>query len=446
MFVRADMSDPQAELQGVESGALASPIPFPTPVSSQAGRALVDDAEVQRRFRDNRARLLRLARLRGISEASAEDVVQQTWLEAWKSRDHLRDASRFDAWLDGICRNVCRRMVASSAGRQLAPLGAPGLCDDVAELQGDAHASEALDDVADSTLLDPFEELDRRDLATLLDRALGYLPEPSREAMALCYLYELPQREVAARLAVTIGALEERLRRARKLLRQTLNTTLRADAEAFGLTLDDACEASWRETPLWCPYCGKARLLGSFTRESPDGQAPGIYLRCPHAEGHPTLANAPRDQFFSLVVPLQRLTSFRPIIKRMMADVSAYYAEGGAKGWAPCRTCGAPTPLRLLPVKGWPAGEAAYQIDVTCARCGISANEALPGLALALPEGRHFWQDHPRMRMLPAQAITFEGRPALLTSFESLGERARLDVIAARDAFRILAVSGAPAT
>jgi RNA polymerase sigma-70 factor (ECF subfamily) len=396
----------------------------------------VERAEVERRFRASRGRLMRLTRLRGVAEASAEDVVQETWLEAWKSLARLRDSDQFDAWLDGICRNVCRRLVASSAHvPQPASLGLPRLGDDGADVDA------ALGDVADTSLLDPLEELDRCDLTSLLDRALGYLPEPSREAMVLCYLEELPQREVAARLAVSIGALEERLRRARKLLRQTLNTTLRADAEAFGLTLDEAQEAGWRETRLWCPYCGKARLLGAFTRESPGGPLPGVYVRCPQAAGHPTIANAPRDQMLSLVRPVQGMTAFRPILKRMMTDVSAYYADGGARGWAPCRKCGAPTPLRWLPVERWEAAAAAYQIDVTCVRCGVSANEALPGLALALPEGRRFWQDHPHIRMLPAQAITFEGLPTLLTSFESLDERARLDVIAARDAFRILAVS-----
>lgn len=409
---------------------------FATPITQSAVTDLMTPAEIERRFRASQARLMRLARLRGASEASAEDVVQETWLEAWKSLSHLRDASHFDAWLDGICRNVCRRQVASTDTRQSLPLRAQSLNDDAADLD------ETPDDLADTSLLDPMQELDHHELATLLDRALGYLPEPSREAMALCYLDELPQREVAARLAVTIGALEERLRRARRLLRQTLNTTLRAEAEAFGLTLDETCEAGWRETRLWCPYCGKARLLGAFMRESADGALPGVYVRCPQAEGHPTIANAPRDQMRSLVQPVQRMTAFRPILKRMMADVSAYYAEGGLQGWAPCRRCGAPAPLRLLPVEQWEAAEAAYQVDVTCARCGVSANEALPGLALASPAGRRFWQDHPRIRMLRAQAITFEGRPALLTSFESLDARARLDVIAARDAFRILATEG----
>ncbi len=127
---------------------------FATPITQSAVTDLMTPAEIERRFRASQARLMRLARLRGASEASAEDVVQETWLEAWKSLSHLRDASHFDAWLDGICRNVCRRQVASTDTRQSLPLRAQSLNDDAADLD------ETPDDLADTSLLDPMQELD----------------------------------------------------------------------------------------------------------------------------------------------------------------------------------------------------------------------------------------------------------------------------------------------
>ncbi|HZR39337.1 MAG TPA: sigma factor, partial [Ktedonobacteraceae bacterium] len=56
-----------------------------------------------------RPRLLRLATVRGVAPDAIDDVVQETLLEAWQYLDRLRSPEHFDAWLDGICRNICRR-------------------------------------------------------------------------------------------------------------------------------------------------------------------------------------------------------------------------------------------------------------------------------------------------------------------------------------------------
>src|SRR5215472_7409126 len=43
-----------------------------------------------------RPRLLRLAQTRGVTLDAAEDVVQETLIEAWRHLDHLRSPERFD--------------------------------------------------------------------------------------------------------------------------------------------------------------------------------------------------------------------------------------------------------------------------------------------------------------------------------------------------------------
>ena len=66
-------------------------------------------ADMEQVFTEARPRLLRLAHLNGMSPDMADDVVQETMMEAWRHSENLRDPQRFNAWLDGICRNVCRR-------------------------------------------------------------------------------------------------------------------------------------------------------------------------------------------------------------------------------------------------------------------------------------------------------------------------------------------------
>lgn len=63
-----------------------------------------------------RPRLVRLCtRITG-DPGSAEDLAQETLIEAWRHADGLRDPSAVQAWLTGIARNVCRRW-ARSRGR-----------------------------------------------------------------------------------------------------------------------------------------------------------------------------------------------------------------------------------------------------------------------------------------------------------------------------------------
>ena len=70
-----------------------------------------------------RPRLLRLAQLNRIGPDEAEDVVQETFLQAWRSLPKLREPQRLSAWLDGICRNICKRHLrAKSSTPHVSPL------------------------------------------------------------------------------------------------------------------------------------------------------------------------------------------------------------------------------------------------------------------------------------------------------------------------------------
>ncbi len=155
----------------------------------------------------SRPRLLHLAQTQGVASDDVDDIVQETMVEAWRHLGQLRAPDRFDAWLNGICRNVCSRWqrARGMTNVRLTHFSA---------LYTPASASAWEEEIADPYALDPVEELSRQDMEILLDRALAYLSEGERAAVELHYLEELPQREAALRLGLSIKALEVRLVRA----------------------------------------------------------------------------------------------------------------------------------------------------------------------------------------------------------------------------------------
>lgn len=181
-----------------------------------------------------RPRLLRLARMQGVAPDAVDDVVQETLMGAWRHIDKLRSPELFHSWLDGICRNVCLRW---SSTRRKYLLRRAVLPDPFAETP-DGLASSLVEDLPDPQALDPAEALSQQELPILLRQALEFLSEDTRKIVELYYLAGIPQRVIAARLSLTLKALEVRLVRARRQLRHILSTQFRADAEAFGLIPD----------------------------------------------------------------------------------------------------------------------------------------------------------------------------------------------------------------
>src|SRR5258706_4364406 len=129
-------------------------------------RASAADETLDMALAAERARLVRLcARLIGNPDA-AEDLAQETLLEAWRSLAKLRTPDGLVPWLNAIARNVCLRW-ARSQGRELARRGIPSL----AETSDGSAAPLHLDDVAAGHAHDPGAPGPRPD-------PLGQRPDP----------------------------------------------------------------------------------------------------------------------------------------------------------------------------------------------------------------------------------------------------------------------------
>jgi MFS family permease len=71
-------------------------------------------------------------------------------------------------------------------------------------------------------------------------------------------------------------------------------------------------------------------------------------------------------------------------------------------------------------------------------------HECLTGLVRCFQEVQQFWQQHARIRTCSEQEIEVDGMAALVFRFESIPTVAHLDVVVARDTFRLLQVHGSP--
>ncbi|HET6822361.1 MAG TPA: RNA polymerase sigma factor, partial [Anaerolineales bacterium] len=112
---------------------------------------------------EERTRLVRLCAWLSGSQEAAEDLAQEAMIAAWRSRDQLTALDKLKPWTSSIARNVCLNWSRRHYREQRRM----------------AYSIDADDESFEHELQDETNlevELDRNELATLLDRALALLP------------------------------------------------------------------------------------------------------------------------------------------------------------------------------------------------------------------------------------------------------------------------------
>src|SRR5690242_8750210 len=145
---------------------------------------------------------LRLTR----SPADAEDLVQDTYLKAFRAADSFEPGTNLRAWLFTILHNTARNRARDRA-RDNVTIDSETV-DQAADLLtsgGDADATpEAL--------------LMRDTLTPELQAAIDALPEAFREAVWLRDVEEFSYAEIAAMLHIPAGTVMSRISRGRRML------------------------------------------------------------------------------------------------------------------------------------------------------------------------------------------------------------------------------------
>jgi RNA polymerase sigma-70 factor (ECF subfamily) len=151
----------------------------------------------------------RFARSLTRDEADAEDVVQETYLRAFRSWKTFQEGTDIRRWLFTIARNVFLRS-KEKARREVT------LDDDGAEAVDAAQANE----VWLRRGLDPI--LASADLGPAIREALDAIPETFRSVVVLVDLEDQSYEDAAEVLGVPVGTVRSRLFRGRKLLQERL--------------------------------------------------------------------------------------------------------------------------------------------------------------------------------------------------------------------------------
>jgi RNA polymerase sigma factor (sigma-70 family) len=356
-----------------------------------------------------RRRLERLCATITGDPSAAEDLAQQTLLEAWRIRHRLVDPSGSSAWLDAIARHVCRRWRTRRARhhRHESSAEAPE------ELLGPSYqARDELEDV-----------LEREELAELLERALGLLPPETRQALVARYVEELDPTAIGRRLSLSPEAVSMRLSRGRARIRELLETDLRD--EPLARLWVSRHGVAWRTIQVSCSVCGS--LTSSMRR---DEQAGVVETRCERC--HP---DGPASSW-SLANPALRphLTAVsRPsAVLGRMADWSLrWWPSAIAEGRADCTGCG--RPVEVLPYERDEPGQADASTrrgwHASCGACGETLSTSLLGLTLTSREGRALRSRRPRAHAVPTRHTEHAGRPAVVVGLLDDASGDRVDAL-----------------
>ena len=153
----------------------------------------------------------RFARSMTRDEADADDLVQETYLRAYRAWHTFEPGSDCRRWLFTICRNVFLRTREREA-RQVDTGGDDTVLETMAALR---EASPFATSNADAIF-------SRLDLAPAITKSIEELPEVFRTAVVLVDVEGQSYDEAAAVLGVPIGTVRSRLFRGRRILQHAL--------------------------------------------------------------------------------------------------------------------------------------------------------------------------------------------------------------------------------
>jgi RNA polymerase sigma-70 factor (ECF subfamily) len=266
------------------------------------------------------------------SLTDAEDLVQETFLKAWRGRQSFAGRATVRAWLYRIATNACLDFLDASKRRRWGTFATSaeaetGTLPHVPWLE--PYPDRILDSTSGETPAPDARLVARESIELAFMVAIQCLPAKQRAALILCDVLDWSAAEAAELLSLSAAALNAALQRARaalrdqqltgfrprtgripsedeerKLLADYVSATERCDLAALAATLRDdvrfrmppepvrivgrdACVAAWVEGGLGTPEFRDFRCVLTRANRQP---AVAIYRRPPGAAEYKAFA------------------------------------------------------------------------------------------------------------------------------------------------------------
>lgn len=150
------------------------------------------------------------------SEDEADEILQETFLEAQRSWDGFEGRSKASTWLGGIAIRLWKRRHRRRAGE-------PDRIPSLDELLPFGETTSSVIPAPGST---PLEEVIRQEAASAVHQAILQLPDDFRVPLVMKEMLELPVADVATALDLNVQTVKSRLHRARLRMREAMRSRL----------------------------------------------------------------------------------------------------------------------------------------------------------------------------------------------------------------------------
>ena len=167
---------------------------------------------VEQIWNDFGDKLRSFIRSRVADDATADDILQDVFVKIASRSASLHDPGKLQGWIFLVARNA----VIDHYRTRKVTVEVPETLPD------DQHNDEP--------------EIEQ--LKAAFGRMIDALPEPYREAIRLTELEGLTQKELAARLGISISGAKSRVQRGREHLRQSLTDCCRFEFDRRGGVID----------------------------------------------------------------------------------------------------------------------------------------------------------------------------------------------------------------
>lgn len=184
-----------------------------TEISEDRLPLLAPSDEFERRMKETRRRAYSMALQLTRNPNDAEDLVQETYVKAWRRYDTYVDGRPFLNWL----LRIMQRAYLDNRRRDNPIRKAESL--NQAFVAPDGSPQEV--NIPDGKI-DLQKDLESLDFAGEVHDALTELPEIYRDAIYLCDIEQLSYHEIAEAQSTTIGTVRSRIHRGRRLLKEVI--------------------------------------------------------------------------------------------------------------------------------------------------------------------------------------------------------------------------------